>query len=189
MEHLSPRRQNCCSPSALAGRAALLAIWSLLVQPSCCSETGEGKAWELRSSDKAMQQEHINLLAGQAGDVQGKEEPIYLFFFFQSLHTLERGREGPPTLYEKVTFKKSNSLEARANGNCLFGFVCVWVVRIFLIDFFFFFNNIAQYLIFCRTNNFCFLCYEILETVLNFKESKHASAEKTQQKSSLSCPL
>lgn len=119
----------------------------------------------------------------------GKRRAYLFIYFFQSLHTLERGREEPPTLYEKVTFKKSNSLEARANGNCLFGFVCVWVVRIFLIDFFFFFNNIAQYLIFCRTNNFCFLCYEILETVLNFKESKHASAEKTQQKSSLSCPL
>lgn len=45
------------------------------------------------------------------------------FFFFCSLHTLERGREGPPAQYEKVTFKKSNCLEEKANGTCLFAFV------------------------------------------------------------------
>lgn len=172
------------------------AIWSALVQRSCCPETREGKAWELRPSNNAMQQEHVNLSAGKSGDDQGKEEPSGFFIFcnealnkmifFPTLHTLERGREGPPTLYEKVTFKKTNSLEAKELVFLLlFGLLC----RFFHCFFFFFCNKVAQYLIFCRTNNFCFLCYEILETVLNFKESKHFSAEKTQQKSSLSCPL
>lgn len=70
-----------------------------------------------------MQQEHVNLSAGKSGDDQGKEEPSGFFIFcnealnkmifFPTLHTLERGREGPPTLYEKVTSKKTNSLEAK----------------------------------------------------------------------------
>lgn len=99
---------------------------------SAASRPAALRAGKVQLGSNAVQQEHVNLSAGQPRDVQGKEpsgffifcnEALKRIFFPPSLHTLERGREGPPAQYEKVTFKKSNSLEAKANGTRLFAFV------------------------------------------------------------------
>lgn len=72
------------------------------------------------------------MLTFQLGDPEmfREKKSLQVSFFFcnealkktvfpPNLHTLERGREGPPSRCGKVTFK-SNSLEVKANGSCLF---------------------------------------------------------------------
>lgn len=58
-EHLSPRDRTAGAP-----RLWHIELLCLQFDLCCCSETRQGKAWELRSSSNAMQQEHVNLSAG-----------------------------------------------------------------------------------------------------------------------------
>lgn len=80
----------------------VLAIWSLLVKCTHCSESREGKAWGMQSSNNVIEQKHVYFLVGQSRGDQGKAEPCMFlhflkrkpykrFFFGQSPHFRKRG--------------------------------------------------------------------------------------------------
>lgn len=60
----------------------VLAIWSLLVKCTHCSESREGKAWGMQSSNNVIEQKHVYFLVGQSRGDQGKAEPCIIYSFF-----------------------------------------------------------------------------------------------------------